>query len=662
MKSNFLRAAVLLAMAASATAASAQAPKTDYEINTPYVCPDGTSYTFTQRVGTGYRSTCYVTVEKKGRRVTKKVIACRQMTGYLRGCKLQSSASPSARPGSGGLEDTQYNCGPGLTVAVFACQNRQGQSSCLIQLRMNGPDITPPPMTENQIREKLRTCKELPPLSPPYALEFPSAATVLNAMRAMRASDPQETVRRFIGAFYQLGEILKVLAGSRASTGYLPDEKKLIDQYGRAESALEAAGPKKFPGQQFGLAANPYHYGPMDPRFGFEGIPVWISFFTPGMHDRYARLVGGDDPSYMAKVRQEWQTGLQEAQAKVMRAAQTLQAENHSSSPYAGNDDGGRAEVRSCMESGRSQMECVGEGLKAGLADLVGGGMAKGMAKAIQGPDGLRLTGVYSSANLQINFDASNAKVSCGSLVTQPHPYTVKRTGYQLLIGVPISPKPLTLSYGPDGRLMGPGSIAVDGRIVTGNKTITWTEYETKTEVIHHSEYGSYGFPTADSTRTVTVPVQKTRTIVLTAPKTESCNAAVLPPKGAAPTLSGVLTQTLGTQASESQNTAPGLRLNGSYASPGGLKIEFRGDSATLECSDSEHSEGYAVLPESGQLVVKFQNDTGPFALTLEPNGTLAGSGTVEVTGRVMTGLKGTEPVYLPRNARCAVGTFAPSK
>lgn len=671
MRTKILRAVVLLGVAWCATGASAQQP-TNWELNAPYRCPDGTSYTFTKRTGTGYFSMCYYTVEHNGRLVTKAVTACRQMSGYLRGCtvgKATQAQPPSAPPGSRGLEDTQYSCAPGLTVAVFACQNRQGQSSCITQLRMNGQDITPPPMSESQIRQKVRTCKELPQLSPPYALEFPSVTTVINAMRA---GNPPDTVRRSIGAFYQLGEIVKVLAGSRASTGYLPDEKKLVDQYQQAESTLETTAPKKFPGQQFSLATNPYHYGPMDPRFGFEGIPVWISFFTPGLHARYARLVGGNDPAYMAKVDQEWQAGLQEAQAKVMRAAQKLEAQSHSSSPYAGNDEGGRVELRRCMEAGRSEMECLGEGMKAGLSDLGGGDMVKMIAP--KGQAGLRMTGVYSSGNLQIIFDATTAKVVCGNLIPQPLPYTVKRTGLQLLVGIPISPEPLTLSYRADGQLTGPGTIPVAGRIVTGTKTTTSTEYESQRrmrtstgKVIDPDKFdaarasGAYGNDTND-TWTATVPVQKTHTIVLTAPKTETCSAAVLPPKGATLTVSGVLTHVLGTQASESQNSAPGLRLSGTYASPGGLKIEFRGDSATLECSDSEHSEGYAVVPQGGQLVVKFQNNTGPLALTLEPNGTLAGSGTVEVTGRVMTGLRGTQPIYVPSNTRCAVGTLTPGR
>lgn len=72
----------------------------------------------------------------------------------------------------------------------------------------------------------------------------------------------------------------------------------------------------------------------------------------------------------------------------------------------------------------------------------------------------------------------------------------------------------------------------------------------------------------------------------------------------------------LGSQASRSANTAPGLRLNGTYAVAGALKIEFRDNSATLECGAALGSEGYVVVPEGGQLVVKFQHNAVRFRLS----------------------------------------------
>ena len=135
-----------------------------------------------------------------------------------------------------------------------------------------------------------------------------------------------------------------------------------------------------------------------------------------------------------------------------------------------------------------------------------------------------------------------------------------------------------------------------------------------------------------------------------------------LPPGSESIKTATILTQVLGSKASKSANSTPGLRLNGKYEVPGGLKIEFRDDSATLECGESFNSEAYEVVRQSGQMLVKFQNNTGPLSLILQPNGTLTGSGSVEVTGRrAIQGDDGGVD-YLSRNTRCSLGTMEASR
>jgi hypothetical protein len=124
--------------------------------------------------------------------------------------------------------------------------------------------------------------------------------------------------------------------------------------------------------------------------------------------------------------------------------------------------------------------------------------------------------------------------------------------------------------------------------------------------------------------------------------------------------VSDVLGQVLGTHAAKAANTVPGLRLAGTYAGDGGMKIEFRDDSATVECGEARDAEAYSVQPAGGQFAVKLQHGTTPFVLMLQPNGTLVGSGMVDVAGRVVTGSSGNEITYAPRNARCALGTLSP--
>ena len=55
---------------------------------------------------------------------------------------------------------------------------------------------------------------------------------------------PAENVRRAIGAFYQLSEIIKVLAGQRSPT---PDEQKLLNDYSRISTVLAQGATQKLP-------------------------------------------------------------------------------------------------------------------------------------------------------------------------------------------------------------------------------------------------------------------------------------------------------------------------------------------------------------------------------------------------------------------------------
>jgi hypothetical protein len=103
-----------------------------------------------------------------------------------------------------------------------------------------------------------------------------------------------------------------------------------------------------------------------------------------------------------------------------------------------------------------------------------------------------------------------------------------------------------------------------------------------------------------------------------------------------------------------------GLRMHGTYAAQGGLKIEFRSDTATVECGEAHVAEAYAVQSSGAQTQITVQNAGMPFTLQLQQNGTLLGAGMVNVTGRVASGSRGDEILYTPRSARCAIGALAP--
>jgi hypothetical protein len=584
-------------------------------------------------------------------------------------CKLKGSASPAtaatAQQPSDLQVNTPYQCAGGLTVTVFQCQKQNSQDYCFVKLEQNGKFLLQVPKPRAEAAQQLKSCKASASFNPPYLSEFPTTDRVIEGMKV---NTPRETAIRAIAAFYQLSEIIKTLAGQRGPSTYLPDEKKLLDAYSAAQLNLEQLAAKNLHGEQLTLATNPYHFSRSDPKFGFEGIPVWVTFLSPSLQAQFAQIVGGNNAAYNAKIQEERQRAIQGVQADVQAAAAQAQSQ-----PM--RQDKGSVAARRCMESGRSEMECLGEGMKVGLIDLAGGNpLAEIRPKTTPG---LRLSGVYSAGNFSLSFDQSSANVSCGTLVPQPLPYTVERAGSQLLIKVPIAPKPLALALKPDGKLAGPGPIEVAGRIVvgtTGGGSTPGYQMETHTTTqerqIAAADVPNYNsdavhqngmeYSVSDQVSTTSfepAPVHHYATVV-TAPKTERCNAAVLPPTASNVKISAALTQLLGTGASKTANTSPGLRLTGTYAGATGLKIEFRDDSATVECGEAHVSEAYQVMDAGGEITVKIQNGATPFALSLQPNGTLAGSGVVNVAGRVVTGSRGDEILYAPRNARCAIETL----
>jgi hypothetical protein len=667
MKSNMTRI-VLLALVA-ATAAAQEPP--EWQLNAPYRCANGLSYTITKRNGTGYNSICLYSEEKNGQHVTDVVTRCSQMTGMLQGCKV--GETPSVQQGTGGaqgrqneLNDSRYDCANGSArMTVVGCGSQGGQDYCFVRMEMGQQLIGQFPKPRKEIESQMSSCKALPQLNPSYLAEFPAPYLVV---QGMLVGNPRDNVVRAIGAFYQLMEILKVLAGQRGASGYSPDEKKFVDDYTRAQSVLVEAAAKKFPGEHFDVERNPFHYNVSDPKFGFEGIPVWTKFFTPGVQARFSQLVGHNDPRYQVAVDQERRRAIQQVDTDVKVAQADANAPK----------DAGSVAMRHCLESGRSEMECLGEGLKVGAIDLMGGNPLKGIVP--ETPVGLRLTGLYSAAGFGLQFSQDTVAVGCGKLVPQPLPYSVERTGNQILVKIPIAPRPLALSYKPDGSLAGPGPIDVAGRVVIGGVTDSAsTSYQMQTQTattqrqIDAGDVPNYAMGDVhqngmeysvdqQSTSTSWEPTTTHHYSVPTAPKTERCNVGTLPPTKGNISVSGALTQLVGSNASKSTNTAPGLRLNGKYAAVGGLKIEFRDDSATLECGESFSSEAYEVSGQQGQLVVKFQNSTGPLSLILESNGTLTGSGSIDVAGRKAIPATGGGVDYLPRNARCSLGTLEVSR
>lgn len=668
------RNAFLFLLFLAASAAAQQAPD-GLQFNVPYVCSDGATYVV-HRCATGPKGEfCYYQAEGQSERYNTRAAVVYQMTHM---CKVKpaatgsaaSTSAPSATASSSDLlPNTPYQCPGGLTLTAFQCQKQQSQEYCFVRAEQNGKFVAQAPKPRADVAAQFKACKAGTPFNPPYIAEFPSAYRVV---QGMNVGNPADNVRRAIGAFYQLSEIIKVLNRQRGASGLTLDEQKLLTDYSRISGELAQAAAQKLPGEQFGLNTNPYHFSPSDPKFGFEGIPVWTTFLSPGLQTQFAQIVGANNAQYQAAMEQERRKAFQQVQSETQTAQQ---------SQSTVRNDAGSVATRRCLESGRSETECLGKGLRTGLDELTGGLMGE-IDKGTAPPPGLRLSGNFSGSGFGVSFDDRVATIYCGTLQPQPVVYQVAR-GSTIAVKLGINPKPVTVTLRPDGKLVGPGPVQVAGLVPAGGSHgggsptgpsasaydlhPATTTHEQQISAAEASQYSAdqvhrngmeYSVTTTTANSSSDTSWAKPRPSVPMVAKTESCSVTTL--TGTPVTkMSAAISQLTGSSPGKGATIPVGLRMYGTYGSQGaGLSIDFEGDLATVECQRARTAEPYVVENAAGRITVHVQNAAAPFSLTLQPDGTLIGTGNVEVAGKVLTGHQGNEMIYAPVSGRCALGTL----
>ena len=480
--------------------------------------------------------------------------------------------------------------------------------------------------------------------SPPYLREMPSVERV---MREVTGSDAKQTALLQLQAFYELGEIIKTLAGPREYTGLTPDENKWIQTYRQAGAHLAQESDKAFPGpygnwKRFSLnvAMYPSNY----PDFAVE-TQLFKRFFSPAVRAAFEKELGIDAARHQAFVEAE-----QRAYAAANARASGGDAIANANAAALGNIFSGNSRdtvaLRRCLELGHNQLECTGKGLVTSLGDLIGMDLGQSHVKA-----GLTMSGIYKNqAGFSLMFhDDSVDLYGCGDLVGESHKYVVGKKGGQLLVQIASEPQAFILALGLDGKFSGPAATSIDGRVITGYRS----QY-----VAASPDPQPYG----TAAHYAQVPVY--------APKTERCQVAVLYPVGSTTTFASATAQTVGIfsgqSVEEAQNAAqkvappPGPRMEGEYAGQSGLKVGFQTDAAILDCGEAHVAKPYTVQNMGGQIVITLQNGGVNVPMTLQPDGSLSGSGTVDVAGRIMTGMTSAGPAFAQMNARCAMATLRP--
>lgn len=579
---------------------------------------------------------------------------------------LPIAAQQSSLPQAG-----VYHCTNGFILTISPCGKLQGLDACNVKIENKGQVLIDRPASPSGVGQILAKCKDPAEAAhvgssasgasgltnPAYLSEMPAPARIL---AEIKGKDAEDTGERQMGAFRALVDIIGDMAwglghryvndaDSRAAT---PDERRLRFAYETAYADLWHKVSNK-----------EGHVYDHDLPLRNELLQ---KFFTDNFRAQYFQSHKNDAAEYQA------------FQKRMNPDPPTGAGQNDPDGQHYARDAGSVA-VRKCVESGRSEIECLGEGMKVGLADLAGKDSL--MAKAFQDnkDPGLRLTGIYVGSGAQMWFEQDKMTFTCADLIPDPHQYSVQANGTQIKVTIASAPKPLVFSY-QDGKLVGPGAIDVLGRVpIGGSVATTGTTYQTQTHTVTTREEipqqnlplyagesdvqtnGSESYIEHRSSYTTMEPMQMAHREIPSKPKMAQCNIGTVPATAEAPKIADLATAVLGSEGSKSQNTKPGLRLNGTYVAEGGLSIEFRADSATLECGQAQNSEAYAVLSEGGRLVLRFDNKSGPFSLVLQPNGSLAGQGSVDVAGRKIIQGTGNDPNhFVPLNARCSVGTLTP--
>lgn len=693
--SRTLRTMLAMAMLVSGAGISDQMPaQSPPQLNVPYRCANGITYTVLNCKPYRADQWCRTTEEQNGNLVTTFDSAWSSMTGRLQGCTTaavaapQSTATASSQPPSGAPKLGVYHCTNGFVLTISKCDKFQGVDACWFKVenkgqvlvdtpgsvsgavkmvRACGGDMSVVPSEEEVERARRRLQAIQPPsganrpMDPAYLADMPSVDRVKSEIKG---SDPTDTLARQVAVFTSLGQFVNRIKSTRSIRApYTLDEQNVMNAYQMASYQIT---------QQYESSHTP------------EEAKAFTSMhwkYEMGDADKWAHeLMGNQANAAYGGAMRDLSAGAKKHYDDEMRTYNDAVAKQKeaANNPGGTNDhyakDPGSVAARHCLESGRSEMECLQEGMKVGMNDLMGGDIQEAIVGKT--PSGLRFTGVYGGNGFALNFRQDLVYIGCGTLLPEPRTYTVNRSGMQVSVTIPITTPPLVLSYNADGSLAGGGrTIAVAGEVPAGGggRSTTYQSQTTTTTTQRQLDPGEEREYSADQLHQnggqFSVDQQTTSTSwtptfhrAPTVPKTERCTVGNLAVGGESIKTAAILTQVLGSKASKSANSRPGLRLNGKYAVTGGLTIEFRDDSATLECGESFNSEAYEVLRENGQMLVKFQNNTGPLSLILQPNNTLTGSGAVDVTGRRAIQAAGGGVDYTSRNARCELGTFEASK
>ena len=557
-----------------------------------------------------------------------------------------------------------YSCQDGFTRIILRCEkNARGGEVCFWRDERNGQLIGESYGVRGQMDGWLATCKAPPaqptataapaaqaaapqpmpagrpgqPLNPAYLAGMPSPDVVRQRIQGSNAVD---TLARQVAVLNRLPRIITDRMRLAPERGFnlTPDELQTTNAYSLtsyqlSQGYIKSATPETVKTFQQMVA-------------GYEG--------DPALNDQMMGLLSA---ATLAEYRRVDRVASERAQARIdQQKRENERAEALPATPVAGGaremyNDPGTVAMRRCLELGGATAECLGSGLKTGFLDLVGGAPAEllRLADSVGRAAGVRIGGTFAAAGgVKMEFTEGTVSISsCGKLERASRSYTVTKRGNQLQVEIANEPKPLVIMLGPNNVFTGPAAFPFTGEIITGYES----RYVEDRRVSDNSVVVGSG-------RFERVPIYETRTL--------NCGFASLRATAPAYPEGSVIGSLVGAlngqpdpaaQFSGTTEAPAGPRMGGTYAG-GGLKVEFRSTAAVLDCGNAHVMRPYGVQNLADRVVITVRNGNAPMTLTLGQDGSLSGSGTVDVAGRLVTGVNGSNVTFAPHQERCTVGTL----
>jgi hypothetical protein len=472
-------------------------------------------------------------------------------------------------------------------------------------------------------------------LNPAYLNGLPAVEVV---KQVIQGSDPTDTLARQVAVFNTLSaRIQHHLANNNHSFSFSPDEVKVKYAYDLASYQIEQEYKKTHTPAE----ANAFigRHNRLESDFGIDKvIDTELLSATAVAENRT------NDTQAFRQLKEHNELTEKEQQEAIAKA----QAAARETPGQASNDPTAVA-IRRCLEMGGNELECVGKGMYKGMFGLIGVD-SDDLAYPNGRPVGLVLEGTYGQAGAaDLAFTDTTVRPGCTALDANTSSYSITKQGASLMIQVANQPRSYTVVLSADGTMKGPGTVDVAGRIVTGYRHYTVVDHRTSDwQIVGQHE--------------VTEPIYQA-TI-------KPCNMGTnmhLRGPVAVGTLSNLLSGALaaagGDKSGGGMKTYPGgPRMEGIYQTPGGLQMTFAPEAVVLDCGSAHAARSYTVetLPAAMRITIAGE---APVTVALQPNGTLSGSGTATVSGRVISGqAPGAGVTYRPVQASCPVSTLAPQQ